>query len=243
MDVKRTFLKCMDEKDLPAEFYQRVKNFKIRGSSGKLNIALDGLPSFPALPEGSPLLDGDMHFIDSMERMERAYDDWKEGTWSKDPYVDMLIPTISDPTMAPPGKHFMSCFVQYCPAQIEGRDWTADEREQFGQTVIDQIANYSPDFKSLIEHVEIRTPSVIEDEIGITEGNIFHGELTMDQLMFNRPIPGYAQYRGPVGGLYMCGSSTHPGGGIMAAPGCNAAREILRDLKRPDITAVNFGDD
>jgi phytoene dehydrogenase-like protein len=243
LDVKNTFLRCMDKNDLDGDFYHRVKNFKIRGSSGKVNIALGGLPTFTALPKGSPLDDGFMHFTDSMERMERAYDDWKEGTWSKDPYVDMMIPTVTDPTMAPPGKHFMSCFVQYCPAKIEGRDWTDEEREQFGQTVIDQIANYSPDLKSLIEHVEIRTAAVIEDEIGITEGNIFHGELTMDQLMFNRPIPGYAQYRGPVGGLYMCGSSTHPGGGIMAAPGCNAAREILLDLKRPDITPINFGDD
>ena len=243
LDVKNTFLRCMDKNDLDETFYNRVKNFKSRGSSGKVNIALGGRPTFPALPEGNPLLDGDMHFIDSMERMERAYDDWKEGTWSKDPYIDMVIPTITDPTMAPPGKHFMSCFVQYCPAQIEGRDWTEEERQAFGQTVIDQVANYSPDFKGLIEHMEIRTPAVIEDEIGITEGNIFHGELTMDQLMFNRPIPGYAQYRGPVGGLYMCGSSTHPGGGIMAAPGCNAAREIFNDLKRRDITPVNYGDD
>ena len=243
MDVKRTFLKCMDKNDLDPDFYNRVANFKIRGSSGKINIALDGIPTFPALPKGSPLLDGDMHFIDSMERMERAYDDWKEGTWSKDPYVDMTIPTICDPTMAPPGKHFMSLFVQYCPAQIEGREWTSEERDQFGQTVIDQISNYSPDFKDLILHAEIRTPQDIENEAGLTEGNIFHGELTMDQLMFNRPIPGYAQYRGPVGGLYMCGSSTHPGGGVMAAPGCNAAREILFDLKRPDVTPVNFSED
>ena len=243
MDVKRTFLNCMDKGDLPEPFWNRVKNFKIRGSSGKLNIALDGLPTFPALPEGSPLLDGDMHFIDSMERMERAYDDWKAGTWSKDPYVDMLIPTITDPTMAPPGKQFMSCFVQYCPPQIEGRPWTDEEREAFGQTVIDQIANYSPDFKDLILHVEVRTPQTIEEEIGITEGNIFHGELTMDQLLFNRPVPGYAQYRAPVGGLYMCGSSTHPGGGVMAAPGANAAREILADLKRGNTVPENFGDD
>jgi len=155
----------------------------------------------------------------------------------------MTIPTVVDPTMAPPGKHFVSCFVQYCPAQIEGRAWTSEERDQFGQTVIDQIANYSPDFKDLILHVEVRTPQDIEDEAGLTEGNIFHGELTMDQLMFNRPIPGYAQYRGPVAGLYMCGSSTHPGGGVMAAPGCNAAREILFDLKRPDVTPVNFSED
>jgi phytoene dehydrogenase-like protein len=243
MDIKNTFLRCMDENDLDPDFYHRVKHFKIRGSSGKLNIALSGLPTFPALPKDSPLLKGDMHFIDSMDRLERAYDDWKEGTWSKDPYVDVVLPTLIDPTMAPPGKHYMSCFIQYCPAQIEGRDWTDEERQQFGQTVIDQIAEHSPDFKSLIEHVEVRTPAVIEDEIGITEGNIFHGELTMDQLMFNRPIPGYAQYRGPLGGLYMCGSSSHPGGGVMAAPGCNAAREILFDLKRPNVTPVGFLED
>ncbi len=243
MDVKRTFLNCMNRSDVPNDFYQRVENFKIRGSSGKVNIALDGMPVFPALPEGSSLYHSDMHFIDSMERMERAYDDWKAGTWSKDPYVDMVIPTMSDPTMAPPGKHFMSCFVQYCPHKLEGRDWTDPEREAFAKTVIDQIGNYSPNFKDLILHYEVRTPQDIEDQIGITEGNIFHGELTMDQLMFNRPLPGYAQYRGPLSGLYLCGSSTHPGGGVMAAPGCNAAREILLDLKRPDITPVNFGDD
>ena len=243
IDVKRTFLKCMDKSDLPEDFYNRVKNFKIRGSSGKLNIALEGLPTFPALPEGSSLMNADMHFIDSMERMELAYDDWKAGTWSKDPYVDMVIPTLNDPTMAPPGKHFMSCFVQYCPYEIEGRAWTEPEREQFKNSVLDQIANYSPDFKDLIAHVEVRTPADIEDQIGITEGNIFHGELTMDQLLFNRPVPGYAQYRGPVSGLYMCGSSNHPGGGVMAAPGANAAREILSDLKRDNTVPENFGDD
>ncbi len=243
MDVKRTFLKCMDRGDLPEYFAKRIENFKIRGSSGKLNIALDGLPTFPALPEGSTLINSDMHFIDSLARMERAYDDWKAGTWSKDPYIDMLIPTLNDPTMAPPGKHFMSCFVQYCPHRIEGRRWTSEERDAFGQTVIDQIANYSPDFKDLILHVEIRTPQDIEDDIGITEGNIFHGELTMDQLLFNRPVPGYAQYRTPVDGLWMCGSSSHPGGGVMAAPGANAAREILADLRRPNTVPENFGDD
>ncbi len=243
IDVKQTFLDRMDKSDLPEDFYNRVKNFKIRGSSGKVNIALDGLPTFPAIPKGSTLYHGDMHFIDSMERMERAFDDWKAGTWSKDPYIDMLIPTLTDPTMAPPGKHFMSCFVQYCPYQIDGRAWTEPEREAFGQTVIDQIANYSPDFKSLILHYEVRTPEDIENQIGITEGNIFHGELTMDQLLFNRPVPGYAQYRAPVSGLYMCGSSTQTGGGVMSAPGANAAREILADLRRTNTVPENFGDD
>jgi phytoene dehydrogenase-like protein len=243
MDVKRTFLDCLDRSDVPDAFYRRVENFKIRGSSGKLNIALDGLPTFPALPEGSSLMHSDMHFIDSMERMERAYDDWKDGTWSQDPYIDMLIPTLNDPTMAPPGKHFMSVFVQYCPHQIDGRRWTTEEKDAFRETVLNQIGNYSPDFRDLILHVEVRTPQDIEDEIGITEGNIFHGELTMDQLLFNRPVPGYAQYRTPVDSLYMCGSSTHPGGGVMAAPGANAAREILADLRRPNTVPENFGDD
>ncbi len=242
-DAKQTFLDCMDEGDLPEAFVRRIRHFKIRGSSGKLNIALDGLPEFPALPKGSSLYHSDMHFVDSMQRMERAYDDWKDGRWSADPYVDLVIPTLLDPTMAPPGKHFMSCFVQYCPHKVEGRDWTEPERQAFAQTVINQVANYSPNLKDLILHVEIRTPEDIEREIGITEGNIFHGELTMDQLLFNRPVPGFAQYRAPVRGLYLCGSSTHPGGGVMAAPGANAAREILNDLKRPNTVPETFGDD
>jgi phytoene dehydrogenase-like protein len=232
LDVKRTFLTLVDETALPAPFVKRVRNFKIRGSSGKVNIALDALPRFPALPEGSPCLRGDMHFTDSVERMERGYDDWKAGRWSADPFLDMMIPTTLDPTMAPPGQHFMSCFVQYCPPKVEGRDWTDADRDAFGKTVIDQIAEYSPGFRDLILHAEIRTPRELEAEVGLTEGNIFQGELTFDQILFNRPVPGYAQYRSPVAGLYMCGSSTHPGGGVMGAPGRNAASEILRDLKR-----------
>ena len=243
LDVKRTFLKIVDEKDLEPDFRKSVQNFKIRGSSGKLNIALDGLPDFPALGKNSPLMSADMHFMDSMERLELAYDDWKSGTWSKDPYVDLIIPSMTDPTMAPPGKHYMSCFIQYAPPLVNGKEWTDEDQAAFGQTVIDQIANYSPNFKDLIVHVEIRTPREIEAEIGLTEGNIFQGELTMDQLFFNRPVPGYAQYRAPIKGMYMCGSSTHPGGGVMAAPGANAAREILRDLKRPNTVPEGWTDD
>jgi len=231
-DVKRTFLKLVEEKELPETFLRRVRNFRMRGSSGKVNIALDSLPEFPALPEGSPCIRGDLHFTDSVERMERAYDDWKAGRWSADPFLDMMIPTTVDPTMAPPGKHFMSCFVQYCPPKVEGRDWTDADRDAFGETVISQIADYSPGFRDRIVHMEVRTPRELEAEVGLTEGNIFQGELTFDQLLFNRPVPGYAQYRSPVGGLYICGSSTHPGGGVMGAPGRNAAAEILSDLKR-----------
>jgi phytoene dehydrogenase-like protein len=231
MDVKRTFLDTVDASELSADFLRQVRNFKIRGSSGKLNIALDGLPSFPAIPAGSPSTRGDMHVTDTIEMMERAYDDWKEGAWSRAPYIDMLIPTQIDPTMAPDGKHYMSVFVQYCPYQLASGPWDAAKRKAFGDTVIDTIARHSPDFKSLILHAEVRTPFDLENEVGLTEGNIFQGELTFDQLLFNRPIPGYAQYRTPLRGLYLCGSSTHPGGGVMGAPGANAARAVLRDLR------------
>jgi phytoene dehydrogenase-like protein len=230
-DVKRTFLKLVDESALPERFVHRVRHFKMRGSSGKLNIALDSLPEFPALPSGSSCIRGDLHFTDTIERMERGYDDWKAGHWSTDPFVDMMIPTTLDPTMAPPGKHFVSCFVQYCPPKVEGNDWTDADRDAFAETVIKQISDYSPGFRERILHMEVRTPREIEQEVGLTEGNIFQGELTFDQLLFNRPVPGYAQYRSPVRGLYICGSSTHPGGGVMGAPGRNAAAEILRDLR------------
>jgi phytoene dehydrogenase-like protein len=232
LDVRRTFLKLVEAKDLPQDFVHRVRNFKIRGSSGKLNIALDGLPQWPAIPEGSPCTRGDMHVTDTLEMMERAYDDWKEGRWSRAPYIDMLIPSQIDPTMAPDGKHYMSVFVQYCPYELASGAWDADKRQGFGNTVIETIARHSPDFKDLILDAEIRTPWDIENEVGLTEGNIFQGELTMDQLLFNRPVPGFAQYRAPVRGLYMCGSSTHPGGGVMGAPGANAARAVLKDLGR-----------
>jgi phytoene dehydrogenase-like protein len=145
--------------------------------------------------------------------------------------------------MAPPGKHMMTVFVQYCPPALAGGEWTDADRDAFGRAVIDQIAGHSPDFKSLILHAEVRTPRELENEVGLTEGNIFQGELTFDQLLFNRPFPGYAQYRAPVRGMYLCGSGTHPGGGVMAAPGANCAREILSDLRRPALVPGSYADD
>ena len=189
MTFPRTFLNCMDPNDLQPEFLEKVKNFKIRGSSGKVNIALDGVPEFTALRDNKELMYTDMHLIDSVERLERAYDDWKDGMWSRDPYIDMLIPTLTDPTMTPPGKHFMSCFVQYVPPKVKGKDWTDEDRDAFGATVINQINEYAPGFKNLVLHAEVRTPRELEEEVGLTEGNIFQGELTMDQLMFNRQFP------------------------------------------------------
>lgn len=231
MDAKRTFLKTVKETDLPDAFVASVKKFKTRGSSAKLNIALDAAPMFPALPEGAPNLKGDLHFTDSIARMERGYDDWKSGQFSRDPFQDVMIPTMIDPTMVPLGKHFMSCFVQYAPPKIAGRDWTDADRDALRDTCLNQIEAYSPGFKSKVLHVEVRTPRELESEVGLTEGNIFQGELTFDQLLFNRPVPGYAQYKSPIPGLWMCGSSTHPGGGVMGAPGRNAAAEILLDAK------------
>jgi phytoene dehydrogenase-like protein len=243
LDPKRTFLGLFEDRVLDAGVVKRARDFKIRGSSGKLNIALDGLPTFPALGKGNPLAAGDMHFLDSLERYERAYDDWKRGRWSQDPYLDLLIPSLTDPTMAPPGKHYMSVFVQYVPVKVEGRDWTDADREAFRKTVFQQISRYSPDFERLVLHAEVRTPRELEAEVGLTEGNIFQGELTFDQLLFNRPFPGFAQYRGPVRGMYMCGSGTHPGGGVMAAPGANAAREVLLDLRRDSTVPDGWSDD
>ena len=231
MDFKRTFVTAMDPTDLPKDFLKAARNFKIRGSSGKLNIALDGMPTFRGVPADCPALQGDLHVTDTIEAFERAYDDWKNGMWSRRPYVDLMIPSLTDPTMAPPGKHYMSIFVQYVPPKLADGPWTPEKRDAFGKTVIDMLSEYSPDLKDLILHMEVRTPHELEEEVGLTEGNIFQGELTMDQIMFNRPVPGYAQYRMPVKHLYMCGSSTHPGGGVMGAPGANAAREIIADLR------------
>jgi phytoene dehydrogenase-like protein len=234
LDAKRTFTQIMDKNDLPPGIYDRAKNFKIRGSSGKVNIALSALPKFSNVPDNAYVNRGGLEFTGSLETMERAYDCWKHGRFSDDPYIEGVIPSAWDPTVAPPGKHWMSNFIQYCPSQLADGPWTPEKRDQFGQTVIDKIARYSPGFKDLIVHMEVRTPHEIEQEIGLTDGNIFQGELTIDQLFFNRPFPGYAQYRMPLKQMYMCGSSTHPGGGVSSACGANAAREILIDLKRPN---------
>jgi len=232
LDVKRTLLKLMPRDELDDDLAEQVANFKIRGSSGKLNIALDGMPDFTAIRHDPKLRCGGINIGDSMTYLERAYDDWKNGTWSQAPYLDIFVPSTLDSSMAPPGKHYMSVFVQYAPPYLADGPWTPEKREAFGKTVIDTIEDYAPGFKDLVLDAWVRTPADIENEVGLTEGNIFQGELTLDQLLFNRPIPGYAQYRGPSRGFYMCGSSTHPGGGVMGAPGANAAREILADLKR-----------
>jgi len=227
-DPKRTFLKFLERSELPPDFVRGIENFKIEGSSGKVNLALKEAPSFSALPGNGPQLQGAISIGPSVDYIEKAYDDAKYGNYSHRPYVDMCVPSTLDPTLAPPGKHIMSCFVQYAPYTLRKGTWE-ERREEFGETVIDTIEEYIPNIRKIILHKQVLSPWDLEQVFGLTGGNIFHGELTPDQLLFLRPIAGWAQYRTPIKGLYLCGSGAHPGGGVMGAPGMNAAREILRD--------------
>src|ERR1700723_1277915 len=231
VDPNLTFLKMMDSKDLPADFLEDVRRYKYRGSSGKVNFALDGLPNFTSLPGVGRHLRGAMSISPSVEYMERAYDQAKYGEFSQRPYVDMVIPSLTDPSVAPPGKHVMSCFVQYAPYKLApGLNWD-DQKEAFGDTVVNTISEYAPNLKDIIIQKQVVTPLDLEREWGLSEGNIFQGELSLEQLFFLRPVAGWAQYRTPIKNLYMCGSATHPGGGIMGANGRLAALEILKDAK------------
>jgi len=231
VDPHRTFLKMIEPGVLDDEFLGEVRRYKLRGSSGKVNLALDALPDFTCLPGPGAHLRGAISISPGVEYMERAYDDAKYGRFSRRPYIDMVIPSLTDPSVSPPGKHVLSCFVQYAPYKLREGTWD-ERREAFGDTVLDTVAEYAPNLKKIILHRQVLTPLDLEREWGLTEGNIFQGELSLEQLFFLRPVPGWARYRTPVGNLYMCGSATHPGGGIMGAPGRLAALEILKDWKR-----------
>src|SRR5450631_3552270 len=229
VDPNLTFLKMIEAQHLPGDFLEDVNRFKYRGSSGKVNMALDALPDFKCMPGPGAHLRGAISISPSVEYMERAYDDAKYGNFSRKPYIDMVIPSLTDPSVAPPGKHVLSCFVQYAPYKLRpGLNWD-DQKEAFGDTVVNTIAEYAPNIKDIILHKQVITPLDLEREWGLSEGNIFQGELSLEQLFFLRPVPGWAQYRSPIKNLYMCGSATHPGGGIMGAPGRLAALEILKD--------------
>ena len=227
LDPRLTFTRLVEPKDLPGSLVEAVRRFKFRGSSGKVNLALAGLPNFTCLPGEGPHLRGAVSISPSVEYLERAYDDAKYGEFSRNPYMDIVIPSMIDPSMAPPGKHVMSVFVQYAPYHLNG-GWTDAKREAFGDTVVDTIARYAPNLKSLILHRQVLTPLDIEQMIGLSEGNIFQGELALQQLFFLRPAPRWAKYRTPIRGYWQCGAGTHPGGGIMGASGRLAAMEILR---------------
>jgi phytoene dehydrogenase-like protein len=228
VDPRLTFLRFLDNGLLPDEFVEDVSRYKFRGSSAKVNLALDALPDFTCLPGAGPHLRGAISISPSVDYMERAYDDAKYGRFSRKPYVDIVIPSLTDPSVAPPGKHVMSCFVQYAPYHLKDGNWDS-QRDAFGDVVVDTISEYAPNLRNIILHRQVVTPLDLEREWGLSEGNIFQGELTLEQLFFLRPAPGWAQYRTPIAGLYLCGSATHPGGGIMGAPGRNAATRILND--------------
>ena len=226
LDPKRTFLTLVTAADLPADFVGDVRRFKIRGSSGKVNLALSGLPDFTCLPGAGRHLRGAISISPSLEYVERAYDDAKYGAFSSQPYMDIILPSMIDPGMAKPGGHVMSIFVQYAPSTITG-GWNDEKRAAFGEAVIGALERFAPNIRSIIVDQQVLTPADIERITGLTEGNIFQGELALHQLFFLRPSPGWAQYRTPVRGLWQCGSGTHPGGGIMGAGGRLAALEIL----------------
>ena len=233
VDSRRTFLGLLEPGTLEPSFEEEVRRFKFRGSSGKVNLAVDRLPDFSCLPGAGEHLRGAISFSPSLDEMEQAYDDAKYGQFSRRPYIDMIIPTLVDPSMAPPGKHVISCFVQYAPYTLApGLGTWDDQREAFGDAVVDRIAEFAPNIREIILHRNIQTPLDIERTTGLTEGNIFQGELSLEQLFFNRPVPGYARFRTPVRDLWLCGSATHPGGGIMGANGRIAALELLRSLGR-----------
>ena len=232
-DAKVTFLDLLEAGTLDPAFEAEVRRFKFRGSSGKVNLAVDRLPDFTCLPGSGEHLRGAISFSPAMDDMERAYDDAKYGRWSRKPYIDMIIPTLVDPQMAPPGKHVISCFVQYAPYKLDPSLGTWDDnREAFGDTVIDRIAEFAPNIRDIVIGRQVLTPLDIERTMGLTEGNIFQGELSLEQLFFNRPVPGYARFRTPIRDLWLSGSSTHPGGGLMGANGRLAAMEVLRSRGR-----------
>jgi phytoene dehydrogenase-like protein len=230
VDPHVTFLQLIDTSDLPADFVETIRKFRIEGTSLKINLALDGLPEFRALPGApGPQHRATMHICPSMDYVERAWDDAKYGRPSERPLLEMTIPTQYDPTLAPPGKHIMGIFLQYAPYTLRDGNWD-DLRKPFTDRVIDLIAEYCPNIRSIVIDRQTLTPLDLERRFGLTRGNIFHGEMSLDQMFSFRPAPGWGSYRMPVHGLYMCGSGAHPGGGVMGAPGYNAAREILKDV-------------
>ncbi len=229
-DPRRTFMQLVGEQHLPIELVEGIRRFRFRGTSAKVNLALAEAPNFTCMPGIGAHLRGAISISPSVDYLERAYDDAKYGEFSRRPYMDIILPSMIDPGMAPPGQHVMSIFAQYAPYNLNG-GWTDAKREAFGDAVIDTLAEYAPNIKSAILHRQVVTPVDIERMVGLTEGNIFQGELSLQQMFFLRPVPAWAKYATPIHGLYQCGSGTHPGGGVMGASGRNAALTVLGNLR------------
>jgi phytoene dehydrogenase-like protein len=246
-DPRRTFFGLIGAPNLEPHFVRRIKNIRYRGCVAKVNLALSGLPNFtlPVAPldvgggwEG--YLGGHILVSPSLDYLEQAYDDAKYGRFSAQPYLDVVIPSVLDASLAPAGQHVMSVTMQYAPYELRGsrgageqgsNGWDGSQRQALSDTIIDTLANYAPNLKDLIRHCQVITPLDWEQQYGLTEGNINHGEMMLDQLLFMRPVAGYGQYRTPISRLYLCGAGTHPGGGVTGAPGYNAAREVLKEWR------------
>ena len=232
LDPKRTFLKLTESALLSPSFTRRLQNYRMNGTVAKVNLALSALPTFTGLNGNTEALTGRIQIGPEIDYLEHAFDESKYGTFSRVPYLEVTIPTLSDPSLAPEGKHVMSIYMQYAPYRLKGSSWQdEDQRIALGDTVVKTLAHYAPDLPDKIVHHQIITPLDLEDTYGLTGGHIFHGELALDQIFTMRPMLDWARYRTPVQNLYLCGSGTHPGTGLTGGSGANAAREILRDWK------------
>ncbi len=230
-DPKRTLLGLVDPAHLTPDFVLKLQNFRMNGTVAKLNFALSGLPKFKALGGNGTALSGRIHIGPEIDYLERAFDASKYGEFSQQPYLDIMIPSLSDPSLAPAGKHVMSVYMQFAPYKLRGAAWNA-RRDALGNAVVKTISEYAPGFADLILDGQIITPQDLENDYGLTGGHIFHGELALDQFFTMRPLLDWARYRTPIRNLYLCGSGTHPGSGLTGASGANAAREIGKELKR-----------
>ena len=228
LDPRQTFLRLVDPDDLPDDLVGHIEGFKFQGTSSKVNFALSGLPTFPGLEGRSDIYQGFTNIGPSIDYLEEAFADCVAGRFSRRPFIDCCIQSTIDPDMSPPGRHVMSCFIQYTPYHLAEGSWDR-EREKLGDTVQETVEEFFPGFGDLVLHREVVTPLDIERTVGLSEGNIFAGELFESQLFFNRPAPGWNQYRTPIAGYYQCGSGTHPGGCVSGGPGRLAARQILND--------------
>ncbi len=232
-DPKRTLLKLVDPIHLSPDFVMKLQHYRMPGTVAKVNLALTGLPKFTALNDGNDngALSGRIHIGPEIDYLERAFDESKYGNFSRQPYLEITFPSLTDPSLAPAGKHVMSIYVQYAPYKLKSGDWES-QRVALGDAVVKTLSQYAPNLPELILRHQIITPQDLEDTYGLTGGHIFHGELALDQFFTMRPLLDWARYHTPIGNLYLCGSGTHPGAGLTGGSGANAAREILKDLRR-----------
>jgi len=232
-DPKRTLLKLVDPEHLSPDFVMKLQHYRMPGTVAKVNLALSGLPKFTALQgDGHDrALSGRIHIGPEIDYLERAFDESKYGNFSKQPYLEVAIPSLTDSSLAPDGKHVMSIYMQYAPFKLKDSDWDR-QRVSLGDTVVKTLSQYAPDLPEHILSHQIITPQDLEETYGLTGGHIFHGELALDQFFTMRPLLDWARYHTPIENLFLCGSGTHPGAGLTGGSGANAAREILKVLKK-----------